>query len=157
MLALEHIPATHAVADGGYVFGDCGLGLETTERDALVARLMTEMDRLTPGDLAEILDQFSGAERTALIAALLTAGADPLKINGATRDLKLHRQMRLRRGWYVAIWLLSLASGGVSAFHGYRRNQNVGWAIWWFLTGMVFPVVTPVIAAAQGFGRPKTA
>ena len=49
--------------------------------------------------------------------------------------------------------LIVAASIGLSAFHGYRRNQSVGWAIWWALMGGLFPIVTPAIAFAQGFGK----
>jgi hypothetical protein len=52
------------------------------------------------------------------------------------------------------LWtLLSMASAGASAFHGYRRNQSVGWAVAWGAAGAVFPVITPAIAVAQGFGE----
>lgn len=50
---------------------------------------------------------------------------------------------------------LSTASMAASAYHGYKRNQSIGWALWWGFAGAVFPVVTPVIAVAQGFGERK--
>lgn len=58
----------------------------------------------------------------------------------------------------VPVWwdLLSIASGAASAYHGYKRNDSVGWAIVWGLLGGVFPVITPAIAWAQGFGKKKT-
>lgn len=53
-------------------------------------------------------------------------------------------------------WLLiSIASSVASAYHGYKRNNSLGWAAWWGLVGYVFPVVTPVVALAQGYGRPE--
>jgi len=48
---------------------------------------------------------------------------------------------------------LSLVSSALSAFHGYRRNLSVGWAVGWGLAGALFPVITPAIAVAQGFGK----
>lgn len=51
--------------------------------------------------------------------------------------------------------LFRTASMATSAFHGYRRNGSVGWSIWWGLMGALFPVITPTIALAQGFGRRK--
>ncbi len=39
------------------------------------------------------------------------------------------------------------------AYHGYKRNKSIGWAIGWFLLGGI--PLTPVIAFAQGFGQPK--
>lgn len=53
-----------------------------------------------------------------------------------------------------AIWgLLSTASMAASAYHGYKRNQSIGWAVVWGLLGGLFPVITPAIAVAQGYGK----
>lgn len=49
---------------------------------------------------------------------------------------------------------LSVVSSAVSAYHGYKRNQSVGWAIGWALLGGMFPIITPVVALAQGYGKP---
>lgn len=38
-------------------------------------------------------------------------------------------------------------------YHGYKRNDSVGWALGWGLLGMLFPIVTPTVAVAQGFGK----
>lgn len=52
------------------------------------------------------------------------------------------------------LWtFLSVVSSAAGAFHGYRRNQSVGWAVAWGAAGAVFPIVTPAIALAQGFGE----
>lgn len=50
---------------------------------------------------------------------------------------------------------LSLASSAVSTYHGYKRNDSVGWAIAWGLLGAAFPVITPAVAVAQGLGKRK--
>ena len=56
------------------------------------------------------------------------------------------------------VWgLAATASGAACAYHGYKRNQSIGWAIAWFLLGEIFFPLTPAIALAQGFGKPKTA
>jgi len=53
------------------------------------------------------------------------------------------------------LWsVLALASAAASGYHGYKRNQSVGWAVGWFMLGGAFPIITPVIAVAQGFGKP---
>ena len=57
----------------------------------------------------------------------------------------------LRVGWGV----LATASMAASAYHGYKRNGKVGWALWWGFWGFVAPVITPTIALAQGFAKPK--
>ena len=56
--------------------------------------------------------------------------------------------------WYMA---LSVASAVVSGYHGIKRhNGSVWWGLLWFGLGGIFPVVTPVIAVAQGFSKPIT-
>jgi hypothetical protein len=55
--------------------------------------------------------------------------------------------------WYDR-WVRPLAAG-TSAFHGYRRNRHVGWAIAWAVAGGLFPIITTAIGVAQGFGEPK--
>ncbi len=56
----------------------------------------------------------------------------------------------------IRIWSwLSVASMAASTYHGWRRNKSIGWAVVWGLMGAAFPVVTPVIAVAQGFGKEK--
>ena len=52
------------------------------------------------------------------------------------------------------VWgLISAASAGVSGYHGFRRNNSAGWGIAWFILGGLFPVITPTVAFAQGFGK----
>jgi hypothetical protein len=53
--------------------------------------------------------------------------------------------------------LASLAGMGALAYHGYKRNDSVLWAVGWGLLGGAFPVGTViggVIAYGQGFGKP---
>lgn len=45
--------------------------------------------------------------------------------------------------------------GLTAAYHGYKRNKSIGWAIGWSLLGGLSPLLTNVIAVAQGFGKPK--
>lgn len=46
-----------------------------------------------------------------------------------------------------------VGSVAASAYHGYKRNRSTGWAFWWGFMGLLFPVVTPAVAIAQGFGK----
>lgn len=57
----------------------------------------------------------------------------------------------------VPTWLraLSMASAAASAYHGYKRNESVGWAFGWALFGSALPIIALPVALAQGFGRPK--
>lgn len=53
--------------------------------------------------------------------------------------------------------VVSVASGAASAYHGYKRNNSIGSAVLWGVLGSIFPVITPAIAAAQGFGERRKA
>lgn len=55
----------------------------------------------------------------------------------------------------TVVWsVVSMAAVGMSAYHGYKRNDSVGWAIAWALAGAIAPVITIPVAIAQGFGKP---
>lgn len=55
-----------------------------------------------------------------------------------------------------AAWTIaSIAGGAASAYHGYKRNDSIGWALWWGFWGSLLPIFTPIIAYAQGFGKKK--
>jgi hypothetical protein len=87
-----------------------------------------------------------------VISGLGNLGGDPP--NGAAEmQNNLREQANSPR---MLIWgLISAASAGVSGFHGYKRNNSVGWGIAWFILGGMFPVITPTVAFAQGFGKRK--
>ena len=48
---------------------------------------------------------------------------------------------------------LSVAGTTMGAYHGYKRNDSVGWGIGWALLGGAFPVIAIPIMLAQGFGE----
>ena len=50
-----------------------------------------------------------------------------------------------------------LMAGGAlaGAYHGYKRNHSVGWAVAWAILGGIAPLITTGVALAQGFGKPK--
>ena len=50
----------------------------------------------------------------------------------------------------------ALASGSMAlcTYHGYKRNDSIGWAVGWGILGGMFPIMAPVIAVAQGFAEP---
>ena len=51
--------------------------------------------------------------------------------------------------------LAAMISVPVCAYHGYKRNKSVGWALWWAIMGGAAPVIAPTIAFAQGFGKER--
>ncbi len=59
------------------------------------------------------------------------------------------------RALKVAYALASVAGTAVGAYHGYKRNESVGWALGWAFLGGLFPVVVIPVAFAQGIGERK--
>ncbi len=56
----------------------------------------------------------------------------------------------------ITFWQIATAASiGLSAYHGYKRNDSLGWGIAWGLLGGLFPIITPAIAVAEGFGVRK--
>lgn len=55
----------------------------------------------------------------------------------------------------TAYRLFALAGAGVGAYHGYKRNDSVWWALGWGFLGSIFPIFVIPIAFAQGIGKPK--
>jgi hypothetical protein len=115
----------------------------TTENfDQAVAVLQTIPDASDRSDVALRAVKL-GAQANQINAALA-------KANGITTIFKrLPTPVRI-------IWsVLATASFAASVYHGYKRNDSVGWAIVWGIFGALFPIITPTIAIAQGFGKPK--
>jgi hypothetical protein len=65
---------------------------------------------------------------------------DEADFNAAAREI----------GYTIA--MLSAAAG---VYHGYRRDQSVGWALAWGVFGALLPIVAMPLAFAQGFGERK--
>lgn len=105
-------------------------------------------------ELADFLKLYvKGPGRDAAGRALIARGVDQAAIVSALAWLDVRDAFDWKIVWGVA----STISMAASAYHGYRRNQSVGWAIWWALMGAAFPIFVPVLALAQGFGRRKAA
>lgn len=52
---------------------------------------------------------------------------------------------------------LQYAAGAACAYHGYRRNRSVFWAVVWGALGLGVPIIAVPVAIAQGFGKRKEA
>lgn len=106
-------------------------------------------------EVASFLKAFPGDTRATMAQALIGRGIDASTIASALRWLEAAD--KARGAWPKVAGVLALASAGVSGYHGYRRNNSLGWGLWWFFMGSIFPIVTPVIALAQGLGKRKAA
>jgi hypothetical protein len=60
-----------------------------------------------------------------------------------------------KRTLKVAYALAGMAGSAIGAYHGYKRNDSLGWAIGWAFLGGLFPVIVIPVAFAQGLGERK--
>jgi hypothetical protein len=88
-------------------------------------------------------------ERPYGVAPFTGVGADPVP---STVPGVPMRTFPVLSPWWKAASAISAAA---CAYHGYKRNQSVGWALWWAAMGGIAPVIAPVIAVAQGYGKPR--
>ena len=127
-----------------------GLGMSRDEKE-MMAEALAVADTQT--DMIAILETINEGDRREIAQMAIARGGDAYWI-GESLD-----RVSARTGYGVnrsKVWaILATASLGASVYHGYKRNSSVGWALWWGLMGGLFPVVTPAIAVAQGFGKKK--
>lgn len=129
-----------------------GLGSPSTAEIAHAAEtLLAAAKPLTPEAVRDYLLVLPTAQWKDAGFALIERGAAPTTV---AAGLQLARATP-KIPWRTIGGIATLASAAAGAYHGARRNQSVGWALWWFAMGMIFPVITPTIAVAQGFGRRK--
>lgn len=130
------------------------LGVELLGNNAIDAFLLT-YPKPSSGNVADFLAQYDAADRPGVAKQLIDAGVPSGTVSSALSWLAAKQNIRLN--WSKITGVLSIASAAVSAYHGYKRNDSIPWAVWWFFMGSIFPVFTPVIALAQGYGKPKKA
>jgi hypothetical protein len=128
---------------GGFAFGDVPVNIPTGMPVGIPQGIPTS---IPSGIYSGPAQQFPAQPGTTTVAApntmAVAAPAAPTHpaLSPATR----------------AVWgTLATASFVASTYHGYKRNNSLGWALWWGLMGSVFPIVTPTIAVAQGFAVRK--
>lgn len=127
--------------------------LSDAQISAIAAQAIS--NNIPQGALISLFKLYNRNTQDKLAAAMLAAGGNRDTVMGA---LELVRDQGFLGPYKQYAWawgLLSTASAALSGYHGYKRNNSVGWAIGWFVLGSFFPVVTPVIAVAQGYGKRK--
>ena len=72
---------------------------------------------------------------------------------GAEDIVVASTESTVRRNLMLAYSVLSVAGAAIGAYHGYKRNDSVGWAIGWSLLGSIAPVIVIPVAFAQGFPK----
>jgi len=127
----------------------------------LAAKTNDFISRISSYELGTLLAQYDADTRNRIAAAIIGNGGDTSTVTTALRyaseDLAPSPIAKIRhKGLVAGLWgVLSTASMAASAYHGYKRNESVGWALVWGLFGAMFPIITPAIALAEGFGKPK--
>lgn len=65
-------------------------------------------------------------------------------------------QVEAYKTWAKIMVFVRPISSTASAYHGYKRHGgSIGWAIGWAFMGALFPLLTPTIGYAQGWGTRK--
>lgn len=91
------------------------------------------------------------------IASELTTVSDPVAMGVPSPPrLPWQKDSPLPLGWIISTASLSLVSAAVAGYHGYRRDKSAMAGVGWGFMGALFPVITPVVAFAQGYARPRT-
>lgn len=136
--------------DPNYLGDHLGGELEDAGRDLALSK------SLTAEELASVLRPQAPSSRDVIAASFVANGGDVALLNAALGMLTgFGPGSPARRNFSLAWKVFGTASMAAGVYHGYKRNQSVGWALWWGLMGGMFPVVVPVIAVAQGFGKTK--
>ena len=143
MNLITTIPLIKKVSMSGLSFGDSSrLKILKLDRDTLKETMRSSQDQKTilaaKFNLEEIESEIYALElKEAGTASSGSGSGTPEKVE------------------YGVMGAISTISAAASGYHGYKRNNSVGWAIGWFFLGGLFPIITPVIAYAQGFGKPR--
>lgn len=129
-----------------------GLGDPGDPIQAAIDGLLLKSPTPSSTDVSNFLKPFpAGSERNAAAQALLARGVAPATVSSALSWLDTSESWKPDTVWNV----LSALSMAASFYHGYRRNNSIGWAAAWGVMAVLFPIVTPTLAVAQGFGKKK--
>lgn len=108
-------------------------------------------------EVVEFLRAQPFPRRLQVMNELMAAGVDPSTVAVASSFLA-STSLSGATGGDVAskVWgFLAVASAAASGYHGIKRHRgSVGWGVAWFFLGGMFPVLTPVVAVAQGYAKP---
>ena len=122
-------------------------------QDQEISGFLLRSPKPSSTDVANFLQLYRGADRDAAAHKLIAAGVDSGTVGIALSSLDAMSKWN----WNAIGGVLAVASAAVSGYHGYRRNNSLLWGAIWFGLGGIFPVFTPVVALAQGFGKRKAA
>lgn len=124
-------------------------GTEIVPVDTLVDGFLDHTPDPTAAQLQGFFSVLTTGERPVAARLLIDRGVDPALVSAAQSAL-ISPAARSNLLNY-----LTVASAAACGYHGYKRNQSIWWSAVWFGMGIVLPVITPVVALAQGYGREK--
>jgi hypothetical protein len=127
-----------------------GLGADTL--DAEIDGFLLRAPNPSSSEVADFLKLYAaGGQRDSVAKALIASGVSATTVSNALAFLNASANWNWKKIGGVA----AIASAIASGFHGYRRNHSIAWGAAWFVLGGIFPIFTPVIAVAQGYGKRK--
>jgi hypothetical protein len=130
--------------------------LGSADARAAVTTFLTKSPSPTTAQVVGFLSLFTIPATRAIVAQEVVAtGADPAVVSSAMATLAQQDLTKAKANQKLLYSTLALVSATASGFHGYRRNNSLGWGLVWFVMGSVFPIITPVIGLAQGFGQER--
>lgn len=102
------------------------------------------------GDMAtDIIDPWQGPDATSNVKDEMSTPAMPATATPPAAS----SGFRMSANGMMLSASLSLLSGLVSAVHGWKRDHTPIAVFGWGTLGMMFPIITPAVALAQGYGR----
>lgn len=128
------------------------LGFSDANLDAEIDGFLLKSPDPDSTSVANFLLMYGKDQRDAVGRALIAKGVRATSVSNAMTWLDRADKFNPTTFWGA----LTLASGAASAYHGYKRNKSIGWSVAWFVLGSIFPIITPTIALAQGFAKPKS-
>ncbi len=130
------------------------LGLGQTSVDEEIDGLLLAHPRPTQGDVEDFLKLYlPGEARNIAARGLIARGIPSDMVAKALAFVNTTSTIFNRRNVIGTLTVLSALFSGV---HGFKRNNgSIGWGLWWFIGGSIFPIVTPVLAMAQGYAKKR--
>lgn len=64
-----------------------------------------------------------------------------------------YEEGRIPLGVWISYSIISSVASVAGAYHGYKRNNSVGWAVAWFFLSGMFPLIAMPVAFAQGYAK----
>lgn len=128
-------------------------GLSAPSVDEEIDGLLLRAPRPTQADIIDFLKLYTeGEPRNIAARTLIIRGISPVIVSGALSHLQTVGVFNHKNVMKALVLASALASG----FHGFKRNSgSIGWGLWWFVMGSIFPIVTPALGFAQGFAKKK--